>query len=78
MSHRRIRTQNTNDMAMFKGLDYSVSRAVQADRNARRCVAEPARHRSHLDMTPTERQSRPDGKLRAVTWGMLCQPGHGG
>ena len=32
MTHRRIRVQNTNDMEMFRGLDYSVSRAVQADR----------------------------------------------
>lgn len=32
MSHRRIRVQNTNDMEMFRGLDYSVSRAVQAGR----------------------------------------------
>jgi enamine deaminase RidA (YjgF/YER057c/UK114 family) len=32
MSHRRIRVQNTSDMEMFRGLDYSVSRAVQAGR----------------------------------------------
>ena len=32
MTHRRIRVQNTNDMKMFRGLDYSVSRAVQAGR----------------------------------------------
>ena len=30
MSHRRIRVQNPNEMDMFRGLDYSVSRAVQA------------------------------------------------
>ncbi|MCX8213947.1 MAG: hypothetical protein OTJ97_05480 [SAR202 cluster bacterium] len=37
MSHRRIRVQNPNEMEMFRGLDYSVSRAVQAE-NAMQCV----------------------------------------